>query len=369
MKSAISSPSSLLLVLVFFGIISSCSEDGIQQYEDIQELVNLTVSRENIPGMIAAIIDSTGILQIESAGVRKMGSLDLVSLEDHFHLGSCTKAMTSALIATLIADNQLQWETTLIEVFPDLKDTIHQDYHHITIHQLLTHRAGLEKDPSDLAIQYGNPDIKDRRYLYMIDILKEPNQIIVGTYHYSNLGYCIAAVMAERITGLSWEVMINDRIFEPLGMGSAGFGPPGTSGQIDQPWGHHKEDGKWVSSQLDNVEEIGPAGRIHCSIQDWARFLALLLKQDDTSILERDQLDKLIEPIGDYACGWWVVQRDWGNGNVLTHGGSNTMWYVSVWIAPEINRAFIVGTNSHDSKTIENCDNVMGWLISIDRNN
>lgn len=368
MKSTIFKSRSFFAIVLIIGIISSCSEGEFPYYDDIHSLVIETVSREHIPGMIAAIVDSSGILQIESAGVRKMGSSEEITHLDHFHLGSCGKAMTSALMAMLVDEKKLQWETTFIEVFPELKDTVHPDCEHITIHQLLTHRAGI-KDPSGHLNEYDNPDIKERRYLYMKDILKESGQISTGDFQYSNIGYGIAGIMAERVTGKSWEELMKERIFEPLGMNSAKFGPPGTTGLVDQPWGHHKVEKVWQPSQTDNPEEIGPAGTVHSSIEDWVRFLTLFLKQDDTVFLKRRQIEKLIEPVGNYACGWLVEQRDWTNGNALFHNGSNGMWYVAVWVAPEINRAFIVGTNAFDDHTTEIFEDAMRSLISLDRNN
>ena len=343
----------LLAALVLTLLNTSCSKDNIKpeyHYENIYDLVVNTVSSENIPGMIAAIIDSSGVLQIESAGVRKIGSPEQITDNDHFHIGSCGKAMTSAMIATLVAEDKIKWQTSLIEVFPELEDSIHYDYHNITLHQLLTHRAGIADTGPDY-ILYENLNIVGRRYLNMIHVLKEPNQINAGDFHYSNVGYVIAGIMAERITGQSWETLMKNHIFEPLGMSSAGFGPPGTISQIDQPWGHNKSNGEWQPSQLDNIEEIGPAGTIHCSIEDWAKFISIYLKQNNTAILERRLIEKLIEPVGKYACGWVVEYQDRAGGLVLAHNGSNSIWYAGIWVAPELNRAFIAGTNSFDDNT------------------
>jgi len=369
MKSLIACPGTFCSILLIIGFTTSCSKEEFPHYENIQELVNVTVSREHIPGMIAAIIDSSGILQIETSGVRKMGSSEAITHADHFHLGSCGKAMTSVLMAILIDNNKLGWETTFDDVFPELKDTILPDYAHITLHQLLTHRAGIESNPPDNLAEYDNPDIRERRYLYLKDILREPSTIEVGDFNYSNLGYFIAGTMAERVTGKSWEELMEDFIFDPLGMKSAGFGHPGTTGLVDQPWGHQKADKVWQPDQTDNPEEIGPAGTIHSSIEDWVRFLTIFLKRDDPEILGRQHIVKLVEPVGNYACGWLVEQRDWTNGNALFHNGSNTRWYVSVWIAPEINRGFIVGTNSFDERTTGIFEDAMRSLISLDRNN
>jgi len=352
-------------------LITSCSKENIHpeyHYENIHDLVVNTVSSENIPGMIAAIIDSSGILQIESAGVRKIGSPEQITNNDQFHLGSCGKAMTSAMIATLVAEDKIGWQTTLIEVFPELEDSILSEYHNITLHQLLTHRAGIA-NTCDHCMLYEDLDIEESRYLNMINVLKEPNDLNAGDYYYSNIGYVIAGAMAERVTGQSWETLMRNRIFEPLGMSSAGFGPPGTIDQIDQPWGHNKSNGEWQPSQLDNPEEAGPAGTIHCSIEDWAKFISIFLKQNNTAILERRFIDKLIEPVGNYACGWVVEYQDRADGLVLAHNGSNAMWYVGIWVAPELNRAFIAGTNSCNDHTEVIIQSAINNLIKIYQDN
>jgi CubicO group peptidase (beta-lactamase class C family) len=357
----------LFISLVLLQSITSCSKESIHpeyHYKNIHDLVVNTVSSENIPGMVAAIIDSSGILQIESAGVRKTGSPEQITDKDYFHLGSCGKAMTSAMIATLVAEDKIEWETTLIEVFPELEDSILGEYRNITLHQLLTHRAGIANQCDDCSL-YEDLNIEESRYLNMITVLKEPSQLDAGDYYYSNIGYVIAGIMAERITGQSWETLMKNRIFEPLGMSSAGFGPPGTISQIDQPWGHNKSNGEWQPSQLDNPEEAGPAGTIHCSMEDWAKFISIYLKQDNTAILERKLIDKLIEPVGTYACGWVVEDQDRADGLVLAHNGSNAMWYASVWVAPNLNRAFIACTNSFDNNTKEIMQSAINNLIKI----
>ncbi len=359
----------ILLSLALVVINISCSKDNFEteyHYKNIHDLVVNTVSSENIPGMIAAIIDSNGIVQIESAGVRKIGSSEQITINDKFHIGSCGKAMTSTMIATLVAEGKIQWETSLIEVFPELKDSIDQCYYNITLHQLLTHRAGIANSSSNF-VDYGDLNIVERRYLNMKNVLKEPSQINPGEYSYSNIGYAIAGAMAERVTGQSWETLMKNRIFDPLGMSSAGFGPPGTINQIDQPWGHNKSNGEWQPSQSDNPEEIGPAGIIHCSVEDWAKFISLFIKQNNTIILEHSYLEKLIEPVGDYACGWVVEQQQRADGLVLAHNGSNSMWYVSLWVAPELNRAFIAGTNSYDNNTEKIFQAAINNLITIDQ--
>ncbi len=205
----------------------------------------------------------------------------------------------------------------------------------------------------------------------MIDNLQKPTAYSRNEFNYSNFGYMIAACMAEKVTGLSWETLMRERLFNPLEMTTAGFGSPGSKKLIDQPWGHEKSWGKWKPSYDDNPEALGPAGRIHCSVEDWAKFLSLQLTETN-QILEKKYLNKLIEPVGFYAGGWGVAEQadqPWANGIVLSHSGSNAVWYCSVLVAPSLNRAYLVVTNSRDfGETADLCNEMLSKLVRMDQN-
>jgi CubicO group peptidase (beta-lactamase class C family) len=331
----------------------------------IRQALTKIVVDEKAPGMIAALISSESVIAIGSAGVRKVGSDVPITCNDLVHLGSCTKAMTGTMLATLVAEGKLNWEMKLIEAIPELKKTIHPDYQNITLWQLLTHRAGIPLNPVDWEA-HNTKEIKERRLAILKDNLSSPPAIKLGEFNYSNFGYMIAACMAERITGSSWESLMQKRLFDPLGMTSAGFGEPDKRKSIDQPWGHEKFSGKWRPSDSYDAEAIGPAGEVHCSIEDWARFLSLQLA-DKNPILERQYLNKLIEPVGYYAGGWGVIEEQpWAKGTVLTHNGSNGIWYATVMVAPKLDRAFVVVSNSRDFiSTSDTCGKMLAKLIMI----
>ena len=138
--------------------------------------------------------------------------------------------------------------------------------------------------------------------------------------------------MAEKVTGKSWEDLMREKIFRPLGMTTAGFGAPGTRAKNDQPRGH-KADGSPVEPGpgADNPVAIGPAGIVHCSIGDWAKFAAANLPSAKTKLVKPETLEKLHTPApGEpkYAMGWIIADgQPWAGGPALTHAGSNTMWY------------------------------------------
>ncbi|NJO03370.1 MAG: serine hydrolase [Bacteroidia bacterium] len=346
--------------------IARDTKDPAQQDKLIQDILQEITTREKLPGMTAAITDNTGLIAQASVGLRKVAASEALTNQDLIHLGSCTKAMTSAMLAILVADGVLSWETTLSDAFPELKDRIHSNYLPVTLWQLVTHRAGILANAQNWGA-YSNKPLIERRLLILEENLKDASGLKAGEFLYSNLGYMVAASLAERLTGKSWETLMQERLFNPLGMTSAGFGPPNTRNQADQPWGHIKNEGKWQPTQYDNPEALGPAGTVHCNLADWAKFLALQLPNPSISLLDAQQTKKLAEPSANYAGGWGVVERGWAKGITLSHSGSNTTWYVTVWVAPQLNRAFIVATNSCDDHSGKVCDEMIGKLVEVDQ--
>jgi CubicO group peptidase (beta-lactamase class C family) len=172
--------------------------------------------------------------------------------------------------------------------------------------------------------------------------------------------------MLEKATGTNWEALITERLFKPLHMDSAGFGAPGTTGLVDEPWGHTQKFGSTMPVQLDNPTAIGPAGRVHCSLDDLARY-TMFHMQSATSpkLLKPETLARLhASPDGaGYACGWIVTPRPWAGGNALYHNGSNTMWYVIMWLAPNKNFSVVVGTNIYNDGAQKALDDVAVAMI------
>ncbi len=359
--------SAWIAAAVLFGPgVAAQSNEEAAESEAIRNLVTERILSKRIPGMIAAIADSDKLRAIGAAGYRKVGLPEPMTDSDEVHIGSCAKSMTAVMLATLVEEGALRWESKLVEVIPALNGVVHPDYAGLTLWQLVTHRGRVPAN-AESWWTHADMELKARRLEHVKESLKDAPTVERGAYLYSNLGYVAAACMAEAVTGETWESLIQARVFGPLGMASAGFGPPGTTGEVDQPWGHSRDGESWKPSQQDNPEALGPAGTVHCSMADWARFAALQLPAGEPAILNREALDKLVEPTGEYAAGWVVLERGWAEGKALAHSGSNTMWFSTVWVAPKLNRAFLVAINSSDAASALICDEVISELIEIDR--
>ena len=328
--------------------------------KDVSALLAPIVAKHDVPGMAAAVVRNGEIVALGFAGVRTRGKGDRIAVGDRFHLGSDTKALTAMVCGILVDEGKLKWSQTLGETFPELKKSMHPQYQAVTLEQLLTNRSGAPGDLTKDELwgklwQHRGTPTSARRLLLQGVTSKPPEAAPGEKYIYSNAGFSIAGHMAEKVTGKSWEDLTRDKIFRPLGMTTAGFGAPGTPTKNDQPRGH-KADGSPVEPgpAADNPVAIGPAGIVHCSIEDWARFAAAQLPSAKTKLVKPETLAKLHTPApGEpkYAMGWMIAEgQPWAGGPALTHNGSNTMWMATAWLAPAKDFAVLITCNQASDK-------------------
>jgi CubicO group peptidase (beta-lactamase class C family) len=248
---------------------------------------------------------------------------------------------------------------------------MHAGWRDVTLQQLLAHRSGL---PASLGAPFlgklraSQLALPEQRQRWVGEALRAAPDYTPGTKHvYSNLGFVTAGAMLEMISGQSWEALMQERLFKPLGITTAGFGTPGVRGKIEEPWGH-RADGE--PSQGDNPLAIGPAGAAHMALRDWAKFVALHLRGDPlnphraTKLLSPETFAWLHTPHdeGNYVAGW-VRETHPTAGAAIWHNGSNTFWYAIMYIAPEKDMAVLIAANRAGPAVRQACDRAARvWL-------
>ena len=360
----------LSLCFVALGPVRCLGQAGAP--DDVSAQLAEIARSHDVPGMVAAVIEGDRVVATGAAGVRKRGGRDAVTLADRFHIGSCTKTMTATLCAVLVEEGKLKWDSTVAGVFPDAK-SLHKDYRDVTLAMLLNQRSGApgSVDDATWGSLWAPKGVAARRKV-LDTVFALPPQAKPGTqFIYSNFNYALAGHMAERVGRKPWEDLIREKLFSPLGMTSAGFGPPTDRGNVRQPRGH-RGDGKPVEptqAGADNPPAIGPGATVHCTVGDWAKFVALHLRaaRGEPKLLKAETFKKLHTPPegSPYAMGWLVGPSPLGKGVALSHAGSNRMWYAVAWVVPESNVAVVVMCNQGEpgSPAEKACDEVTAALI------
>jgi CubicO group peptidase (beta-lactamase class C family) len=342
--------------------------------EDLAPLLARVLEHHHVPAMAAAVISESTITARGAVGVRRAGSPEKVTIEDKWHIGSCTKSMTATLAAMLVEEKKLRWDSTVAEVLVDLHDTMDPAWQPVTLEQLLAHRGGAPATPPANLWKNASAEVGSavqQRLEFVRGLLLRPPEADPGTkFIYSNQGYAIAGVMLERVAKMPWEELVRERLFKPLLMSSAGFGAPAAAGRVDQPWGHVLEDEKpkpiAPGKGADNPPAISPAGRVHASLADLVRYAGWHARGETagSTLLSRQSFTKLHTPPRgqDYALGW-ARQEQPGLGRVLVHAGSNTMFFMIIVVAPEKRAAFVVATNCGGSDAEAACGEALKAVI------
>ncbi len=332
-------------------------------------------AKHALPALAAAAVRGVKVTESAAVGMRKAGGTERVTVDDRWHVGSITKSMTATLAAMLVEQKKVAWTTTVGATFPELHDTADPQWAAVTLEQLLTQRSGLPTAPpanvwSNAWRARGTP--VEQRVEFVKGVLLRRPEVPPGTkFIYSNQNYVLAGTMLERVMGEPWEKMLRESVFAATGMTQAGFGAPASLGKVDQPWGHRLDDGKLVpvppGPQADNPVAIGPAGTVHCTIEELARYAAWHGRGHTagTATLPREAFVKLHTAVagGEYAMGWFVTERPWAGGQALMHNGSNTMFFAVMWVAPEKGTAFVAATNCGEAAAAKACDEAVALLI------
>jgi CubicO group peptidase (beta-lactamase class C family) len=306
---------------------------------DFSTQLEIIRAKYGLPSLSAAVIFKGELLDVAAVGLRATNKPKQVTLEDAYQLGSISKGFTATMIARLVEQGILRFDMTLEEALPDIG--MLSDYKAVTLQLLLTHRSGIQ---ADVRPPFSATPFSRRNYLETA--LKKPRG--QQKFLYSNVGYVTAAMIAEGITGRTWEDLIRQEVFVPLGMEGCGFGP-GTS---NDPAPHFWLLPFWkkfqtlpMSYDSGNTSVIFGAGGIRCPLIALSKYASAHLYH--SSFLRPETWMYLHhDPYGSsqYAFGWTFGAARTSPG-ALGHDGSDNLNYARIVISPNEDMAVIVATN------------------------
>ena len=367
----------ILYLLSFLGCASSPAPIMDQSGDsDLAKLLESIRVKERLPALAAAVILDGKIYATAAVGTREANTNNWVSVDDKFLIASCSKAFTATLSAVLIQEGYLQWDTTLKEAFPDLD--MRSEYEDITLIQLLSHRAGLPEwidhlTSKNVTSQFIDNWWNDRqspvtmRAKYVEETVRQRLADKPGhSIYYSNSGYLMAGAMLEEIMEKPFEHLMTEEIFKPMGLYTAGFGPPVKLDSENQPVGHVGVSRAVHSA--DFPDYMAPTAGIHISIKDWAKFILVHLGigNNAAAAFDTDTLRTLHSPPDsvswracaeekgygiaslNYALGWYTLDID-KKENLLWHPGGNTGFIAQVVVDPKRKNAVLLATNVRTS--------------------
>jgi len=319
----------------------------------------------HLPALLAAVIEP-GRIRYVYAGVRRNDQPEPVRLTDYFHLASETKSVTSLLAAKLVEQGRLSWDSELLVIVPELRVGALPAYAHVTLGQLLSHRAGVV--PFTAGAEYQKlskltGSLAERRARFGAYVLTLPPAPPEAgqAYRYSNAGYVLAALMLERVSHCSWETLVT-KLFQKLKL-RHWLGFPNRH-DPRQPWGHWRPtaaDSAFVplgpTHAYQLADYMAPAGDLAMPLPDYARLTQLHLR----GLLGRDNyvraatFQTLHFGLPAYAYGWGVSSLAATGAAVSSHDGSAGTFFCHTILYPGQQVAFVVLTNDGDEPARRAC--------------
>jgi len=328
----------------------------------------------DLPSLGAILIHEGQVVEVAAVGRRSLASSEPVTTQDLWHIGSLTQSMTATLAAVLVEEGRLEWTTTVAEGLPALASQIREEYSDVRLEELLSHTSGLSNDVTNTVwwntLPHDDP-LPNQRLAWALELMQTPAAAPRGEYLYSNAGYIVAGAMIEQVMNEQWEDLMVSRVFVPLGLTSAGFGAPGSPGNVSEPRGHFLDAGTYKPVEpgpnADNPPAIGPAGTVHLNMADYARYMAQHIagERGVDGLVSAATFQRLHEraPATAYALGWALAVRGWADGIALHHEGTNFLWYANVWLAPRRDFGMLAVTNAGEDRAFQATDATISALV------
>jgi len=322
------------------------------EWQNLRDLVEQVRRDAGAPAIVAAVVRGGQIVEKAASGVRRLDRSDRVQIGDRFHLGSVAKSFTATMIGKLVEDGVLRWDMTIDQALDNIP--MRSEYRSVTLEQLLQHRGGVPAMVSSgefaEGFKSGRPPAQARAALVRQVLTEKPFK--PGEYSYSNAGYVVAGYMAERATRRSWEELMRSLVFEPLELRSAGFRWPATEDRPNQPFGHVGTPPSFnvqdCGEDLSGEDYYGPAGSVHCSIEDLARYAAFHLQglHGIDGVLKAETVRRLHTPApGEHYMGGWVVNKEDEGERRDGHEGTAGTFFAMVQLYPNEDLAVVATAN------------------------
>jgi len=311
----------------------------------------------HIPELSYAVVNSSITEEMAALGKHSIDLPDTATLNDRFHIGSNTKAMTAFMIAKYVENGKLRWTTKFFDVFPEWIAKSNPAYANITLLDLLTHKAGIQPFQGENDPQI--PDFKGTKrekrnqfgqFVLTLERIKPTEQ---DPFIYSNAGYTLAALMLEKVANKSWEQLI-EKVFNKDLQLYVKLSWPENKKRKDT-WGHSSENDQLTPVPSTNdyhLDYTEPAGDLNIKLKDYIKFIQLNLQglEGKDNYLKAETYTFIHKGEKNYAIGWFNMYE---NGKELSvHSGTGAFTYFTIVHIDRLkNKAYIIFTNSFNANT------------------
>lgn len=316
-----------------------------QLRERLDSLMRAT-TQANQPGSALLVVLNGQEVYRKGHGLANVDTKSLITPSTNFRMASVTKQFTAMGVLLLEKDKKLSLDDPLARFFPELNGSVSRK---VRVRNLLTHSSGLLDYETVM-----NPNQKEQ--LLDADVLAlltdrdslyfEPG----SQFRYSNSGYCLLALLIERVSGQAYASFIRQRIFEPLNMTQSVVYEVGKPIPNRAMGYARNKAGKFVFSDQSVTSATKGDGGVYTSLDDYQKWSDAL--RHHTLLNLTTALARTGQAIGSapgsfYGDGWFYRQPA---SPVLFHSGSTCGFNNYVVAIPEKQVLVVYFSNRADNK-------------------
>lgn len=267
MKFLLTTISLLMLTLSFAQKKSPAPADPLASIDTLMERI---LKERKGAGFAVAVVNQNKILYAKGFGYRDYEQKLPVTPNTLFAIGSCSKAFTSLLIGILEKEGKLDYNKPVREYLPELKFFNNEMNNNITLRDMMCHRTGLPRhDYSWYLFNTNSRDSMLQRIQY-----QEPTAPLRQRWQYNNFMFLAQGVVAEKLTGQSWEKNIKEKIFTPLGMTNSNVSIQELKKSIEPALGYNLyKDSIIKKTDYYDINAMSPAGSINSNVNEMAKWV------------------------------------------------------------------------------------------------
>jgi CubicO group peptidase (beta-lactamase class C family) len=284
----------ILIILFTVILAASVSAQQDKRLDGLETELNDLLVATKAAGFAVAIVEGNKIIYAKGFGYRDFEQKSAADANTLFAIGSCTKAFTSSILGQLRQDDKLSFDDSPLKYVPELKFYNNEMNNNITIKDMMCHRTGLPRhDFSWYLFPTASKDSLIMRLKY-----QEPFTGLREKWYYNNFMFLAQGVIAEHITGKSWEDNIRERFFKPLGMNRSNVSIDEMIKSTNAATGYEMQhDSILKKTEYYNISGMSPAGSINSSVNEMSNWLIAWInkgKFNDKQIIPEAYLQEAI---------------------------------------------------------------------------
>ncbi|MFL6332415.1 MAG: serine hydrolase [Pyrinomonadaceae bacterium] len=302
-----------------------------------------------IPGLSLVIVKDDKVIYLKGLGYKDFEHKVPVTPDTLFAIGSSSKAFTALLVQMAADEGKLSLDDSPKKFLPYFKLQDPKADAQITLRDLLSHSSGLNR--TDLAWVSG---VLNREEVIRVAAQAKPTAKLREKFQYQNVMYAAAGEIVGRAEHSTWEKLVAERIFKPLGMKSSDTSVPEMQKAQDYSYGYVYEEATKETRRLPmrDFPAVAPAGAINSSARDMAQWLRLMLGGgafEGKRLVSEQSFAELFKPqmkvagSVSYGLGWFL--REWKGHKVAEHGGNIDGFNAQVALMPDQHLGFVMLTN------------------------